>query len=427
MADLTLAMHFARAGMGYTGAWDQGACEITIDHLRRRSGELHGEVVIASAIVARGKGHLHRASFNLSSSTSRDRLAKMLVDRSRPQELPWDIMLEEFCTAVLNAERAGSPVVKVGQLAPRSEDFYLVDPLLPDGKPTIVYGAGGTGKSYLADMLAVMVASGHQALGWRVRQGAVLYLDWETDAYEIDERIKRIAAGMGIGAPPVLYRACTAPLEDMAEDVARRVADEHVALVVVDSVGMASGTSRDGGDANESAIRLFGAIRYLGASVLALDHITGEDVRSDKAVAKPYGSIYKVNLARSVWELRRSSEQDHSGDWHLGLYHRKVNRGGLHQAIGLRVRHLENSVEFLREEIDDELSVAMTNGVRIERALRHGALSVAEIAEATGLADNVIRAVISKDKGRGRFVKVGDKWGRNVVAQPVAEDPRRVA
>lgn len=420
MAELTLAMHFARSGMGYTGAWDRGACEITVDHLRRRSGELHGEVLVASAVVARGKGHLHRASFNLSSSTSRDRLAKMLIDRSRPQEIPWSDMLEEFCTAVLNAERAGTPIVRVGQLGPRSEDSYLVDPILPADKSTIIYGAGGTGKSYIADFLAVMVASGHPALGWRVRQGPVLYLDWETDAYEIDERVKRIAAGMGIAAPEISYRGCTASLEDMAEEIARRVTDEHIALVIVDSIGMASGTSRDGGDANESAIRLFAGLRHLRTSVLALDHITGEDVRSDKAVAKPYGSIYKVNLARSVWELRRSAEQDNDGDWHLGLYHRKVNRGGLNAALGIRVRHLEHSVEFTREDIDDELTVALTNSVRIERALSKGAMTVAEIAEYTGLADNLIRAVFSKEKGRGRFVKVGEKWGRATVAHPVA-------
>lgn len=424
---MQLDMAFGRSGMGYAGLWDRGACEITIDHLRRRSGELHGELQVASAVVSRGRGHIHRASFNLSSTTARDRLARMLIDRSKPQDLPWGDMLEEFCTAVLNAERAGTPVVKVGQLPPRPDDAYLVAPILPANKPTIIYGSGGTGKSYVADLLTVATATGHSVLDWGVRRAPVLYLDWETDAYEHDERIKRISAGLGIPAPEIHYRACAAPLEDMAEEIAKRTGD--FGLVVIDSIGMASGTSREGGDANESAIRLFAAIRYLRTTVLALDHVTGEDVRTEKAVAKPYGSIYKVNLARSVWELRRSAEQDPNGDWHLGLYHRKVNRGSLHQAVGIRVRHLEHSVEFSREEITDEMSVALTNGVRIERLLRTGAMTAPAISESTGIPEGSVRVSLHRGKDHGQFMKLDDgRWGvRNGVALHVAEGPRSVA
>lgn len=416
-------MIFGRSGMGYVGAWDEGGIEVAIDHLRRRSGELHGEVVVSAAAA---RGHLHRASFNLSSTTARERLSKLLTDRAA---MPWSGMLEDFCTRVLEAERMGTPVVKVGQLPPTEADTYLVDPFLPKGKATIVYGAGGTGKSYIACLAAVCVATGRPMLGWPVRRGPVLYLDWETDQYEIDERVKRVAGGMGIAAPEILYRSCAAPLEDMAETLARRVTDDGIALAVVDSVGMASGSAREGGDANESALRLFTALRYLGTTVLAVDHITGEDVKSDKAVAKPYGSIYKVNLARSVWELRRAQGSDE--EVHLGLFHRKVNKGSLRAPMGVAVEHDEHTVSFRTEEIADEsLVVALGNTPRIVRALRAGPLEVKEISEVTGIGEAVIRTTLNRGR-ETQFVRLPDgKWALVVRSETAFRnsytDPVRV-
>lgn len=418
---MTSEMRFARSGMGYVGLWDQGAIQMTIDHLRRRSGELHGEMVVESGVVARGGGHLHRASFNLSSSTTRKRLAEMLAERSKPNEFPWLDHLEEFCTMVLEAERKGTPVMTIGNLERPPAESYLIDPLLPAGKTTIVYAAGGTGKSYLAVLAAVMVAAGKPTLGWKVTRGRVLYLDWETDHYEVDERMKRVAAGLGVPTPEILYRSCAASLEDMAEQMARYVSDERVALVVVDSVGMASGTAREGGDANESALRLFAGLRHIGSTVLAIDHITGEDVKSDKRVAKPYGSIYKVNLARSVWELRAGEDPAH-----LALFHRKVNRGSLREPIGIHVDHGDHSVSFKREAVDDtRLVKGMGTASRIQRLLIDGPMTYNELTEALDLPTNAIRTAVSRDKKQGGklFTKTHD--GKVALAyggpQPVAQ------
>lgn len=418
---MSTEMRFGRSGLGYVGLWSKGGIQMSIDHLRRSRGELHGEMIVESAVVARGRGHLHRASFNLSSSTSRKTLAKLLEERSSPQTFPWLDHLEEFCTAVLDAERKGTPLTAVGNLPAREAESYLIDPLLPARKTTIVYAAGGTGKSYLAVLASVMVALGHSSLGWRVTRGPVLYLDWETDEYEVDERIKRVAAGLGVKAPEILYRGCAAPLEDMAEVMARTVSDKRIALVVIDSVGMASGTAREGGDANESALRLFASLRHLQTTILAIDHITGEDVRSEKAVAKPYGSIYKVNLARSVWELRAGEDQGH-----LALFHRKVNRGSLHEPIGIAVTHEDNQVKFKREAVDDaRLVKGMTTAARIQRAVADGPLTYAQLSEVLDIATNKIRAVVSRDmkSPTGLFYKDSDGrvMTRHGGPQPVAQ------
>lgn len=406
-----IEMRFARSGMGYVGAWDPyGGVQMSLDHLRRRSGELHGEIVIDSASTPTAYGRLHRASFNVSSTTSRDRLGKALETRAPgTHDIPWKNLLEEFCTGVLEAERTGAPIVEVGHMTAPPDEGFLVDPILPRGKTTIIFAPGGTGKSYLAALLAVSVASGHGVLGWRVIHGNVLYLDWETDAYEIDRRVKRVATGLGIDVPAVRYRACAGPIDDMAEGLAGYCTDEGIALTIVDSVGMASGGSRDNGPAEESALRLFAALRHLGTTVLAIDHVTGDDLRQQKAIEKPYGSIYKVNLARSVFELKGTQDGD---DGHLALFHRKVNSGGLIPPTGIHVAHDETMVTFGREDIQDAgLVTGMSHPARIARVLRSGAMSVPDLAEETGIGEGIVRVTLNRGRGKS-FVKLPDgTWG----------------
>jgi hypothetical protein len=409
---MTAEMIFARSGMGYVGAWDgYGAVRMQLDHIRRRSGELHGEVVIESGIIPAGHGKLHRAAFNVSSTTSRDRLAKTLETRARGADaVPWKHLLEEFCTAVLEAERTGAPIVQVGRLEDEPETGYLVEPLLPRGKTTIIFAAGGTGKSYLACLISVACQSGTDVLGWKVHRTNVLYLDWETDAYEIDRRVKRVGRGMGLDDVVIDYRACAGPLDDMAEGLAGYIADRGIGLVVVDSVGMASGGSRDNGPAEETALRLFAGLRHLGTTVLAIDHVTGEDVKATKAVEKPYGSIYKVNLARSVFELKGTPVEGQ--DSHMALFHRKVNVGALIPPTGIRVRHTDDDVTFAREDIQDAgLVQGLSHGTRITRLLRDGSATVPDIAEELGISEGVIRVTLNRGAGR-QYIKLKDgSWG----------------
>lgn len=401
-----------RRGMGYAALWDNGGVELAVDHLRRRSGELHGELLVSAAMSPVMGGRLHRAAFNLSSTASRERLAKSLAARAK-LDVPWDIYIEEFCAGVLGAERQGAPIIAVGDLEEPDNDGHLIDPILPVNQASIVYAAGGTGKSYLAVLMAVAVASGTDVLGWHIQQrGPVLYCDWETDQWEVNGRVKRVAAGLGIRAPQILYRTCAGPMDDMAESLSAVVTERGVKLVIVDSVGMAAGAGREG-PAEESAIRLFSAFRFLGCTVLAIDHVTSADVKDDRAIAKPYGSIYKVNLARSVWELRGAiSDESQAGDGHLALIHRKVNSGRLLGSYGISVCHEPGKVQFAREDITDEslVRVVLSQQQRIARELSTGPRTVAQIAEATGIGEASVRVAVNRARGKSMTRLPDGRW-----------------
>jgi DNA replication protein DnaC len=122
---------------------------------------------------------------------------------------------------------------------------YLVEHILPARKPTILYGAGGVGKSIFAASLAVAVQEGNAFLGKHVEQAEVLYLDWETDEEDIAARVMAAAYGMGLThMPSVRYSALVRPLEDRVTALARYVAEHNIGLVVIDSVGLNPRTQR---------------------------------------------------------------------------------------------------------------------------------------------------------------------------------------
>jgi DNA-directed RNA polymerase specialized sigma24 family protein len=408
---------FTRQGLGYVMQLPALATELSIAYVRRSRGETHGELTVTCGLpgTRSADGHLHQATFNISGSEARNRLAKTLALRANTgDEIDWTDVLEDLCRRVLGAEREGEPVAKVGALpTPVAESFRLV-PFLPEDQVTILYGDGGVGKSTLASAFAVSVETGVAMIeGWTPRKARVLYLDWEAGRNSLNRRVRGVA--MGLHLPRVAqidYLDCRrrGPLHGFAEHLAMTVDREHYGLVIVDSVGMAAGIGTEGGDANESALRLFSAFGYLGTTVLAIDHVNRSDAEADRKRSRPYGSIYKSLLARSTWELRLSRSSDVGQV--MGLYNTKVNDSDMHAPVSLRVVHGEDgSISY--EQMDSmplELSRSLTLEEQVASALASlGHLTPAEIADELELAENKVRAVLSRYKARFNKLPSG-KW-----------------
>lgn len=403
---------FAREGLGYVLRVPDVTIEIAVDRLTRSRGELHGELVVSCGLPNTRSidGHLHSARFNLSGGTARGTLARTLAKRANTDDIDWEDLLEDFCRRVMTAEREGEPIIKVGALPiPIGESFRL-DPILPQDQVTILYGDGGVGKSTLAAAIAVSVQEGVSLVEhWIPRQAPVLYLDWEAGRASLNRRIRGVA--MGAHIPRVVqldYLDCRrrGPLHGFAEDVARMVDLGGYGLVIVDSVGMASGASGEGGDANEGAIRLFSAFGYLGTTVLAIDHVNRADAETTTKRSRPYGSIYKSNLARATFELRRTRTPDGSV---LGLYHTKANDSDTLPPVALRVTHDgDGSIAYRRL---DAMPTALTESLslldRIAAYLADGRATSEEIADALDHEKRKVEALLYKYKSRFNRVASG--------------------
>lgn len=108
-------------------------------------------------------------------------------------------------TPALVAARAPAPVSAVAPLivgadllrtaAPHPREM-LLNPLLPRGSLTLLYGARGVGKTFLSLSIALAVASGGSALRWRAEKPArVLHVDGEMPRAALVERLAALASG----------------------------------------------------------------------------------------------------------------------------------------------------------------------------------------------------------------------------------------
>jgi len=390
-----------REGDAVVFEWDTEKVSIELDRVTQERGTILAEITIRTSLPGVG-GHLHRGRLNLLSTSSRATLARFLEGRTDGLGLDWPAFLEYAAVMAVDLLREGEPVVNLADLEPREEVRHRLHPVAPKGKPTEIFGDGGSGKSTLADLWAISVHMGIEVAGFVPERAPVLILDWEEDADTHRDRQAALCAGLSLeDVPPIFYRQCFGPLDQQADSLCRFIDREGVGLVIIDSVGASFGGEPESA---ELCIRQFGAIRSLRCTALLIDHVARESKDH-----KPFGSAYKFNLARSVWEIRR---QQRAGEnvLHMGLYNRKVNFGPLEQPIGLALHFEKGRITARREDIRavPELTEGLPLVDRVTLALKDGPRDTTAVAEELDMGSNKIRAVLSRYKGH--FVKVGALW-----------------
>lgn len=405
-----------RTGLGYLVTFPSVGLSIGIDHLHRKSDGLKGDI----EVIARLPGvpyNLHNGSFNLSSSPTRASLNKYLTKRTNGSALTdklWENILEEFCRKVVQSEREGEPSMLVGALPEDESPPWLVDNVILNNELGTIYGPGSTGKSRFVLALGLSVKTGEQFIpGFIPREtGEVGYLDWETGWAQINKRVRQLCRGHGCDYVQIRYQHCRAPMTDIYEQVIKMVKEYNVKLLILDSVEAAIAGTRDmGADQNAAVMMLYQCLRLLNTPVVLIDHVNSAQAKETKGVRKPYGSIFKYNYARYAFELRQATETKTPGDEHLALYCTKYNDGMLPIPQGLRVRFTDTTTIYTGESITSpDLTDGMAQAEQICAVLGDSELSVKEIATATGMKENGVRAVISAQSSL--FIRIGD--GRNV-------------
>ena len=398
--------HFEKVGLGYR-LWpvnDKIVAELKISRIKRRSEELHGFLQVTCNFegVKTNGGVLHSTRFNMSAGQTRKQVATLLKSRTPGfEDMDWFDALETLCQRVAEAESRGEPIVEIGNARPPGYKpvRYSLEPLVPKNVASLLYGPGGAGKSATALAGALSVATNTEIIpGIKPAiSGPVLYLDWETDQDIVNDRLWSLCTGAGVQPKNVSYRRCNRPLADDAEELSMLVAKLGIVYLVIDSCGPAMGTSGEYGDANESTLRLFEAIRHIGVSTQVVDHVSKQEMRSGKNVTGllPYGSIYKVNLARAAWELRNDTTSD-DDDLHITLYNTKANDARLHEPIRLMIDWTPGSITFA---IDSETrTTAPTSGGGLREGahelLEDGSRTVKYIAQTLNVKESSVRGLL---------------------------------
>jgi len=344
------------------------ALVIEIDRVRRDHHELIGELAVSSRLPG-GKavgGALSIADLNVSSARARQDRAKFLAQRSEAEAVDWHGILESFCQQVLAADRVGEPAIDLRTLPkPAADDCFLVEkfPLLRRN-PTIIFGDGGTAKSYIGLFFAGRLAE-H---GTRVA-----YFDWELAGEDHRDRLERL---FGPSMPKVIYARCERPLVYEVDRLQRIWRDERIEFGIFDSVAFAC----DGPpEAAEIAGKYFRAVREIDGGSLHIAHVN----KSDSANQKPFGSTFWHNGARSTWFVKATEQVGDSSVLTIGLFNRKANLGALRRPLGFRIDFGDASTKFSSTDVaeEPELAAAMTIKDKMLAALRRGPLELDELAD----------------------------------------------
>jgi hypothetical protein len=413
-------------GDNFKFTWASLALEAELRRFVQRSDALMADLLIAAIGEQDGRAVrklIHRTTLNLKAGETRTRLAKYLNERR--SDVPWIDVLEQLCFLGADRYEEGDPTIDLRDVDPRERPRWFLYPYLEHGGPTILFGPGGTGKSYLSLAAALTIATGSPFFGQLVGQSVpVLYLDWETDQYTHAERLQALCKGLGGVRLPnaIYYRRMVGSLGDQLGAVQREIERLGIGGGVVDSLAAARGGEPESADVTN---RTMTAIRALAIPTLVVDHVSKAVMNSTRGEGRlsPFGSIYTENRARNTWSVRRAGEE--GGDtFAVGLVHEKTNNGRYQKRHGFELSFV-NAMDGQGEERPDSASIRSINladnpdfeadltlSERVLRFLRDqpaGTATPEETAAALGVDKKAVAPRFSELKRKGALIYLNER------------------
>jgi replicative DNA helicase len=382
---------------------------LEVDRLRRERGGLVGELSVRCDLPGMrtvNGGSLSTADLNLSSARDRLERAKLLAARSG-NTFDWDRLIEELCQHVLDAEKAGQASVDLRDVQrPAQDDLLHFEGLaLPRRHPAILFGDGGTAKSYLGMYLAGRMAESGLS---------VALFDWELEKEDHRVRLERLFPD---GMPRIRYAKCDRALTYETDRLRRIIREDQIQYAVFDSVAFAC----DGPpEESETAAKYFRAVRQIGVGSLHIAHIT----KADSGDQKPFGSAFWHNGARSTWFVKADPASEGTRVLRIGLFHRKANLGPLSSPLAFAVTFGDANISFRRTDIADspDLVERLTVRQRVTLSLCHEAKTVMTLAQELDLDVNTVTQTINRYLKKNRIFKVLGGEGTDRMIGLLARD-----
>lgn len=306
----------------------------------------------------------------------------------------WGYFVELAFNNVIDRVVNGSPVIDLANLRLLKSNKYLLEPILAEHEPTIIYGDGGSAKSTTAIFLGLLVCSGAERLGLQpTKQAKILFLDWETDAHIIAERVQKLSTGLDISLPSgFLYRKMTRGLSSDSNAIKNLIEQEKVALVIVDSMGPACEGEPESA---EVVLRFFNALRLFDCSKLITAHISKAVATNNSVPSYPFGSIFARNLARIMWGVTREKLATNEDAVSIVLHNTKANDDRLRDPIGISYSFSEVSIGVARfDPSANVLFERLPLREKIRAILEEGPATTKELSRQVGSSESSVRRII---------------------------------
>lgn len=368
-----------------------------LDRVRRSSHELWGELIVKvngnfPDAHKLQDGVISAGDLNLSSVQARVTRAKLLTQLCGDKDFEFIPLIEDFSIRVIAAERAGEPDIDLRD-AKRLGSGHMMTfegVRLPTKHPTIIFGDGGSAKSYFALYWAgQMVERGMQ----------VLYCDWEWTADEHAERLERL---FGPDFPRVRHLEAHRSLREERDRIARIIRLRKIDYLIFDSVGVACGGDPGG---SEACMAYWQTLRQFGLGSLHIAHVTKgtKDGKADDQ--KPFGSAFWHNMARMTYNVRGEPSGDNVIV--VGFYNRKSQWGGGTDAA-FRIEFAGQATRIKPTDIraESDLAEGLPLGERIIMAVAERSLTRKELASQLGVEYALLQRIVHREIKRGNLVEV---------------------
>jgi len=330
----------------------------------------------------------------------------------------WQKRFTQVKKMVLPIYRRGAPVISLGNMEDPKPTQEVLQGIVWEGLPSLVYGPGGIGKSAIALAFGSALHTGTTIGGRQAVQSNTPYLDSETSEDLTYWRNKMILDANNINsgkwvdpeAPDsqrtgfVYYRFMAGPIWDSVEFLRQEIARLNIKTIVVDSAGPACGGEPE---ASSATLMFFESIRKLTPhdkplNSLILAHVSHEGRKKLTGGSSPFGSVYWINIPRNVFELQNDQPKG-SAVGKYALHHKKSNTGPMYDPIGFNMTWTPEQISL--ESMDIRESSKLMMGMPVpdqahEMISQNGAVSTATIAAELGIKEEELESQL---KGDDRF------------------------
>jgi len=355
--------------------------------------------------------HILQARLNLEATRSRTELAKELASRYKIEiPIDWKALTEYLVVKTLREYERGEPVIELSSEDEVSPLEYLIHPIAPLLKPTVIFGEPGAGKSQLAVIFSIVMC-----LPWRDNPlrlvppkapVTTLFLDYEADPEDVRRQLVSLAHGMKLPYIPLHYRRCSLPLADDVDSIINHAEDIKAKCLIVDSVSLAAG---DDPSKPGVATEYFRKLRQTHLTSISLAHTSKDKEVRTKTI---FGSVMWEAGARSVWEIQ-GQEDENALD--VALFHRKANLSKKFSPQGYRIIYQNDQpskVEWHSPEEVAEFVDKMPTTSRILDALKEGEQSMDALCESLIIGKTLCKVSLHRLKNKGLVTKLSDgNWG----------------
>lgn len=396
---------FSNKSSKYIFTWPEVICEVGRIHLNHERTSC--QLIFTNP---EDKLHILRTRLNIETDVARKRLAKELSERYPVKGLDWQDTIEYIAEKTMRELEHGEPVVTIQSTDEYSDLKYLIHPVVPEGKPTAIFGDPGSGKSQLAVILSMVMSlpwSGNPLkLGAPDKPAKVLFLDYEADIEDIRRQLSLFTQGMDLGYGSMDYRRCSLPIADDIEGIRNYIEELGARCLIIDSVSLAAGGDLNRMDVATNYVR---SLRSLGPDIttISLAHTSKDRESKVKTIL---GSVLFEAGFRSVWEIRAIEGED---SLDVALFHRKANLSKKFQDIGFRINYTDsgNVIEWLNPKSVPEFLERMSARKQILETLKHGKVSSKDLEEQLEIKPSTLRVNLMRLKKAGMITGDANGWG----------------